>query len=152
MTKTINREICSHCGQTINRREIVLTKIMVNALYRIFQYCKVNKEVEKNVAWFTREEIRPYLLKMGSETIVATFGDWKFLSGGMVLKQGRGNWGLDMVKADAFFRGKWNVPLRVAKKGKSNIVEELERGSVWEVKGVEEFLTPEGQMTIFYRT
>lgn len=144
--KTINREICPHCGQTINRREITPTKIMVKALIEILTYCKTNKKTK-----FTREEIRPYILHMGSETITATFGNWIYFGAGMIFKEGKGNWGLNIERVEKFLKGDWIIPLKVAKKGKSNDIEVLESGTVWKIKGVQELMTPEGQFPIFYR-
>lgn len=144
--KTINQEICPCCGQTINRREIIPTKILVKALVDILKYCKTNNRTE-----FTREEIKPFLLKMGNETITATFGNWKFFGAGMIWSVSRGNWKIDPVKVALFLKGQYNIPTRVLKKNGTNYVEVIESGSVYDIKGVEEVITPDGQFPLNYR-
>lgn len=131
---TINRTSCTHCGQTINEREIGLYSGMVKALVRIYYTCSRSGHNE-----FTRKEIKP--LFKGKDSEIARWGDWVIFGNGMVYKpHGKGTWGLNMERVRDFIDNKYQVNLRVLKRGKSNDITVLERGYISDVPNLSEFL------------
>lgn len=146
MAETKNREICSCCGQTINRRELVLNKTLVRALVDVYEYCLRNNKYE-----FARKEVKSIFLHSGTETMGATFGDWIFFSSGLVFKHGRGHWGLNLDRVRLFLQGKMEVATRIAKRNGQSEVEVLERGNVWSVKGIHELCNTAGEIIVNYR-
>lgn len=140
---SINREICPHCGQTINYREIGLYSGMVKALLAVYVWCIQNQKHE-----FTRKDIRTILEKRG-ENIVARWGDWILFGGGMVYKpKGKGTWGLNLKRVSDFAQGKLEIPLRLKKKGIE--IEVLETGSIYDVKGLKDLLDKNNEFLIKY--
>lgn len=146
MPETKNREVCPHCGQTINRRELVLTKTLVRALVDVYNWC-----IEHQTPYFTRKQVQKIFLTSGNETMTATFGDWIYFSSGLVFKQKRGSWGLHLERVESFLRGKIEISTRIAKRNGSKQIEVLETGTVFDVKGVSELLNTAGEFTINYR-
>lgn len=103
---TLHKQSCPTCGQSVNEREIGLFKGMVVSLYDIWQWCE-----EKNRHEFTRKEIK-HLLK--SDNQIARFGDW-VMFGGLVYKQGKGHYGLNMERTRDFFTGRSSIPTLIYK-------------------------------------
>lgn len=88
-------------------REIALFEGMAEALWRIFRWCE-----DKGIHEFSRKDVK-HLLRTESES--ARFGDWVWF-GGLVYKRGKGRYGLNMERCDRFFRGRYQIPLRIFKK------------------------------------
>ena len=101
-----DKEVCPTCGQTVNWREIKLTKQMVDALWQVYLLCKRTGRHE-----FQRKELDP-VLKKGTQ--YANFGYWKWFSNGAVYTpldhagsgSGRGWWGFNLEQMERFFSGK----------------------------------------------
>src|SRR3990167_6152427 len=106
MGNTINKEVCPCCGQSINKRQIGLFKGMAEALWNVYCWC-----VERNRHEFERKEIK-HLFR--NENITARFGDWVFF-GGLVYKNGKGFYGLNMERCKEFFQGRLAIPTIVTK-------------------------------------
>lgn len=139
--QSVNREICPHCGQTINYHEVALVKTMVQALFRIYIIAKQSGKHE-----FKRKEIAQVLR---SETETARWGDWILFGAGMIYKPtGKGSWGLNMERVNEFLTGKKIIPIRVAKRGQD--VKVLEQGTIHAVKGVSQFLDENKQYVVQY--
>lgn len=79
---------------------------MAFALKRVYLWCLTRKVHE-----FTRQEIK-YLLVNESDS--ARFGDW-VMFGGLVYKKGKGHYGLNMERCEAFFRGRYQIPTTIIK-------------------------------------
>ncbi len=101
-----NIKKCPHCKRSLNPRGISLFDGMVTALLRVWIWCKQVKVHE-----FTRKDIK-HLLKNDNE--IARFGDWVYF-GGLVYKYGRGKYGINMERADAFFKNKKKIPTTIYK-------------------------------------
>lgn len=101
---SVNREVCPHCHQTINEREVVLNKHMVSALKAVYDHCIATGRHE-----FRRREIDPFIPK---GTAYANFGYWKWLGNGMVYSppgKKKGYWGFNLERVEKFFGGEWQV-------------------------------------------
>lgn len=107
--KTINREVCPHCGQTINERKVQLSSTLVDALWRVYMY-----SVRENKKRFLREEIKH--LFTGNETVTANFAYWKWFSSKGITGK-KGEYILDWDVLDRFFSGKATVPSEIWVKG-----------------------------------
>lgn len=141
--KTIDREICPHCGQTMNYREISLFSGMVRTLIAVYVWC-----LQNNVHEFSRKDIHNILLKRG-ESNVAHWGDWILFGGGMVYKpKGRGTWGLNLKRVNDFIQGKLEIPIRVKKRQSEVIV--LKTGSIHDVKDLSAFLDEHHDFLVKY--
>jgi hypothetical protein len=108
---TLNKEACPCCGQSINQRKITLFRGMADSLKKVFQWC-----IEKNKHEFSRKDIK-HLLTTDSE--IARFGDWVWF-GGIVYKRGKGEYGINMERANAFFTGKLKIPMTIVKDPKTD--------------------------------
>lgn len=103
---TVNKQACPTCGQSVNTREIGLYRGMVDALLEVFKWCETKGKHE-----FQRKEIK-HLLKDDGQ--IARFGDW-VMFGGLVYKEGKGHYGLNMERCRNFFAGKYDIPSAVFK-------------------------------------
>lgn len=106
---TINKQthVCE-CGHkhTISEREIALYSGMVSALWRVFKWCEEKQKYE-----FSRKDVKHLL---ANENDSARFGDW-VLFGGLVYKEGKGRYGLNLHRCGEFFAGRYMIPSRVWK-------------------------------------
>lgn len=92
-------ETCPHCGSIVSERKIVLDRTMVSAMWRVFKWCK-----EKNVHEFYTRDVA----HLFSKTQYARFGDTIYF-GGIVYKHAKAHYGLNMERAEAFFRNQLAV-------------------------------------------
>ena len=92
---------CPTCGHAIDKREIALFSGLVEALWRVLKWCE-----EKQRHEFSRKEIE-HLIPGGSEK--ARFGDL-VLFGGLVYKNKKARYGLNMERCDEFFSGRMSIP------------------------------------------
>jgi hypothetical protein len=121
---TVNRQVCPHCGQTINKREIALFSGMVKALFKVWQWCE-----EKGVHEFQRKDIK-HLFKTENE--VARFGDWVWF-GGIVYKNGKGHYGFNVERIKKFFAGQLEIPVRIYK---DPLSDEIIKSDYRTIKGI----------------
>lgn len=133
---TIGREVCPHCGQTINKRKIVLYRGMVVALGEIYKWCR-----EKNRHEFTRKEIK-HVLKTDGQ--IARFGDW-VMFGGLLYKGGKAQWGMNMERTQEFLRCKLAIPSVVVKDPiTGEVVDRQDYRKINQIKGLLELLDADG--------
>ena len=102
----MQKQNCHACGQNISEREIGLYKGMVTALWRVYKWAR-----EKEIHEFTRKDIKHLFI---NENDTARFGDW-VMFGGLVYKNGKANYGLNMERCDLFFKGEYKIPSRIWK-------------------------------------
>ena len=97
---------CGFCGQVVANREIALFNGMSKTLNLIWQWC-----LQHNRHKFQRKEVKQFLL---TDNIIARFGDW-VMFGGLVYKQSKGNYGLNMERCQEFFQNKIQIPTKIWK-------------------------------------
>lgn len=139
-----NKEVCPHCGQVINNREVTIYSGMVKALVRVFYWCAQNKKHE-----FKRDEIK-HLFK-GVDNEIARWGDWRYFGNGMVYKpEGKGTWGLNMKRVRAFINGERTIPTKVLIDRVKGEKTYLEYRTIDEIKNLSEFLNDAKQYIVNY--
>jgi len=97
---------CPVCGSTIKDRHVALFRKIIKALYRIYCWCGEHKCHE-----FSRKQIDHLIGK----TEYARMGDL-IRFGGIVykpVKKRNGEFGLNMARAKAFFRGEYKIPVQI---------------------------------------
>jgi len=129
------------CGRIMNPREISLYKGMVYALYKVHKYVKKRE----NGYYFTRKEIK-HLFKSENET--ARFGDW-VLFGGLVFKQRKAHYGLNMERCADFFSGLLAIPTICWKHPNGEIEMESEK-YIHDFPKLQEFLDKENMFVATY--
>lgn len=120
---------CEKCGSIISEREIALYRGLVSALWRVYKWCK-----EKGVKEFRRKDIKHLFT---NENDTARFGDWIHF-GSLMVKYGKGRYGLIMETCDEFFAGRYAVPIRV---WKNPITGELRREEFKKIGEIPSILT-----------
>lgn len=103
---TIDKETCPTCGQSVNERQIVIFKGMVEVLWDIYKWC-----LERNVHEFERTDIKHFF---HNETISARFGDIIYF-GGLVYKNSKAHYGLNMERCEEFFANRLAIPTIVTR-------------------------------------
>lgn len=98
---------CLACGQVISKREIALYRGLLQTLFRVYKYV----ESRGNGYLFTRKEIK-HLFRNENDT--ARFGDL-ILFGGLVFKESKAHYGLNLERCAAFFYGDLRIPTRIWK-------------------------------------
>ncbi len=128
-TKTVQKQSCPTCGQSVNQRYIALNKEMVRSLSQVLAWAKANDRLE-----FTRKEIS-HLLK--TETEVARFGDWVYF-GGILYRhhKQKGAWGIIIPRADAFLSGEMSIVLEVLHDPLTKATTPTRHGYVGQVKSL----------------
>ena len=105
-TKIHKKEKCHHCGSIISEREIGLYRGLIKTLWRVFDWSE-----SKNIHEFKRKDIKHLF---NNENDTARFGDLVYF-GGLVYKNGKGHYGLNMKRCDDFFSNKYKIPTAVWK-------------------------------------
>lgn len=137
----VNKETCPHCGQSINERQIGLFKGMVESLWQVYCWC-----VEKNRHEFERKDVKHLF---SSENITARFGDWVFF-GGLVYKHGKGHYGLNMERCEAFFGNKLAIPTLITKHPITKEIERYEPRLAKEIPSLMQFLDDDSRYVAMY--
>ena len=129
-----NKQVCPHCGQVINKREVTVYSGMVRALVRVFYWCQEHQRHE-----FTRKDIK-HLFK-GVDNEIARWGDWMLFGNGMVYKpEGKGSWGLNMTRVREFLRGERTIPTKVLIDPITKEKTYLDHKNINQVPNLKEFL------------
>lgn len=132
---------CGFCGQVVANREIALFKGMARTLNLVWQWC-----LEKQVHEFKRKEIKQFLT---TDNIIARFGDWA-LFGGLVYKQGKGNYGLNMERCRDFFQGRLSIPTKVWKDPLTHQLEKVDYKFVYDIPELKGLLDENGKYKANY--
>ena len=126
-----NKNRCPECGHIIDKREINMFKGLATALWQVYKWCK-----EKGRHEFKMNEVRDML----GRNEYARFGDW-VLFGGLVYKNSKAHYGLNMERCAEFFKGTLQIPLSLWKDPITGKVSEKgEYGTIHEIKGLITFL------------
>ena len=142
--EAMNKKRCPCCNQIVSERVITLYSGMVRALIRVWYWCKKTGKYE-----FTRKEMKKYL--NGKDNEIARWGDWIIFGNGMVYKpEGKGSWGLNMERVEAFITGVRDIPTKVSKDPTTNITTVLEKGYIHEIKNLDAFLDESGKYIAEY--
>lgn len=86
---------------------------------------------------------------MQSENDTARFGDW-VMFGGLVYKKGKGNYGLNIERCAAFFRGEYQIPTAIWKDPVSGELVGEDYRTLREIPHLSEFLNEQGQFVPEY--
>lgn len=148
---TLNKQSCPTCGRSANVREINLFAGMVQALWKVVKWCR-----EKHQWEFKRRDIKHLF---SNENEIARFGDW-ILFGGLVYrpvnhkgKTKKGTYGINLIRAEQFFRGELQIPLTILKdpliQGE-NSLQKTNYGTIHDVKSLKEFLDKDNEFIARY--
>lgn len=135
------KKCCPTCGQNISEREIGLYAGMANALWRVFKWCE-----EKGVHTFERKDIKHLLL---NENDSARFGDW-VMFGGLVYKEGKGHYGLNMERCTQFFDNEYEIPTRIFKNPITGELRKEERRTVKQIPSILSMLNEDKEYIVRY--
>lgn len=138
-----NVQKCECCGSTIAERKITLYNGMIKSLIKAYNYA-VKNETDR----FKRRDIK-HMMKSESES--ARFGDW-VLFGGLLHKEGKGNYVIHKERCREFFRGELKIPTAVWKDTVTGkVVEKVDEKTINEIEGLEQLLDEEGRYIPEYR-
>lgn len=139
-------EPCPHCGQNIAEREIAIYRGLVLALWRVYNFVKERGEGYR----FKRKEVKHLF---NSESNTARFGDWIYF-GGLVFKDEKAAYGLNLERCQQFFMGSYKIPLRVWKNPVTGQIRknETEFVRIDMIPKLRELLNEEGLYEWRYRT
>lgn len=138
---TLNKQVCEHCGQSINEREIGLFKGMVTSLYEVWKWCELLGKHE-----FTRKDIKHLLT---SDNQIARFGDWAMF-GGLVYKEGKGHYGLNLERCRQFFMGELAIPTIIYKNPLTGELRKDRRRTIKDIPALASFLTENNEYIARY--
>lgn len=125
---------CPCCGGNIADRIISLYRGLIEDMYKVYCWCGANKRHE-----FQMKDIR-HLLTRNS---YARFGDLVWF-GGIVYKNGKAHYGMNMVRAKNFFHGFVAIPGQITINQITNQIEERRFIHINEIKPLKELMTQEG--------
>ncbi len=100
------KQRCPTCGRITSEREITLYRGLIQALFRVFMWAG-----KKGIHEFSRKDIKHLF---ANENDTARFGDLVFF-GGLVYKPRKGRYGLNLERCEAFFDGRYEIPIVVIK-------------------------------------
>ena|SRR3990167_6369758 len=138
---TLNKQTCSCCGQSINKRQIGLFQGMVVSLWGVYCWC-----IDHNKHEFQRKEIK-HLFK--DENVSARFGDWVFF-GGLVYKEGKGHYGLNMERCAEFFKNRLPIATMVTKDPRTGEIEKYDPRTIRQIPSLVEFLDSDNRFIVLY--
>lgn len=139
-----NLQKCPYCHTTLSLRVITLYTGMVGALWEVYKYAKDNNKTR-----FTRKEIKPLLI--GNENTTARFGDW-VLFGGLIYKEGRGNYVINLERCEKYFQDELEIPNRVVKDPiTGEIVERKDYRSARGTRSIREMLDSDNRYILEYK-
>lgn len=133
---------CDHCGHIISEREIALYRGLVRALWKVFVFCK-----DKNIHEFTRKDIKHLF---SNENDTARFGDW-VMFGGLVYKNKKASYGLNLERCHDFFRGEYSIPIRVWKNPVTKVITKGEYKTIHEIPKLKDMLNSDMEYVARYR-
>ncbi len=94
---------CPYCNNKIEDRIISLYAEIIENLLSIYRWCGENKRHE-----FDTKDVRDLMTRNG----YARFGDLVRF-GGLVYKQGKTHYGLNMERCKQFFAGEYTIPIQI---------------------------------------
>lgn len=144
MSTTTNGQIetCEHCGSIVSEREIVLDRTMVSAMWKVFKWCK-----EKGIHEFHTRDV----IHLFSKTQYARFGDTIYF-GGIVYKHAKAHYGMNMERAQEFFKNHYSVPRSVWKNPVTQAIRHTEPIVMSQVPKLQKLLNEDGYYVTNYRS
>lgn len=139
----INKEVCPCCGQSINKREIVIFASLINAMFKIWKYCD-----GRGIYIFSRKEAKEFFA--GNENITGRFGDLA-LFGGILYKPKKGLYGFNTIRARAFFTGQLSIPTRALKDPIKKTYEFSDHMYINQIKDLGTFLDENKEYLVRYQ-
>ena len=127
---------CPCCNASIEDRSIMLYSGLIKALYAVCKWCQENNRYE-----FEMNEIRHLL----GRNEYARFGDLVWF-GGLVYKQEKAQYGINLERAKAFFRGETTIPLYITINQINKEIVEKQEGYIYDVKKLAEWITDENKL------
>lgn len=136
------KQRCPVCGHSISDREISLYSGMAKTLWKVYKWC-----LEKEIHEFTRKDIKHLFI---NENDTARFGDW-VMFGGLIYKEKKAHYGLNMERCQAFFAGNYIIPIRLLKNSSTGDLVKLEMGTIKDIPSLMKFLNEDGEYISMYR-
>ena len=134
------KQRCQACGHIISKREIALYSGMISTLWKVFKWCN-----EKGIHEFKTKDVKHFFNLNSS----ARFGDW-VMFGGLVYKDKKAHYGLNMQRCSDFFQGNYKIPEYVIKDPITGNIEQGPDITIKEIKGLIEFLNEDGEFQTKY--
>jgi len=131
---------CLACGHIISERHIALYSGMVHTLWKVFKWCR-----EKGIHEFQTKQVKHFFNLNSS----ARFGDW-VMFGGLVYKNKKGYYGLNMQRCDEFFKGTYKIPEYVVKNPLTGGITQGRDITINEVPNLLKFLNDDGEFKTSY--
>lgn len=130
------KHFCPTCGQNITPRRITLYKGLTDALYRVYEWCLKN-----NIHEFNRKDIKHLMI---DENCTARFGDW-VLFGGLVYKESKGNYGLNLERCQKFFENRLAIPSAIIKDPVTGSLEHQDYRTISQIQPLTNYLDLNGE-------
>lgn len=140
MRKTKEKRRCLACGHIIERRQIALYSGLVYTLWRVFEWCK-----QKGRHEFQTKDIKHFFNLNSS----ARFGDL-VMFGGLVYKDKKAHYGLNMARCEEFFAGRYKIPEWVLKDPITGNITQGPDITLSEVPHLDKFLNQDGEFRASY--
>lgn len=135
---------CATCGHrhTTDLREIAMYKGLAQGLWAAYIWCR-----QKGTHEFSRRQVNQLM----GQVAYSRFVDWVYF-GGLVYKQGKGHYGLNMERCEQFFTNKLAIPTRLWKDPiTKSIVEKTDYKTIREIPNITEFLDSDHQYIALYK-
>jgi hypothetical protein len=131
-----NIKICPCCDQSIEDKTVSFTKQAVSGMYAV--YCWLGEHERHE---FETKEIKHLLDK----TTYANIGHWKKFGGIFYRPEGedgkrKGLWGMNMQRAEAFFKGERTAPTQIITDRFTNEINASTEKYIHEFPNIQDFL------------
>lgn len=132
MKRSLHKQSCPTCGQSVNERTIVLFKGMTECLFQVLQYCEA-----RGVYEFKKKDVKHLL----TDVVSSNFAYWRWF-GGLVYNPNDipGNYGLNVNRCRAFFAGQIKIPTTLIKNPLTNEIRAEDERYIHEIPHITNFL------------
>lgn len=138
----MTKKRCGSCGHIISEREISLYRGLVTALWKVYRWSK-----EHNIHEFRRKDIKHLFT---NENDTARFGDW-VMFGGLVYKEKKAFYGLNLERCEAFFKGNLEIPTTIWKNPITGDLRKEHYRRIHQIPSIMELLSADGEYRANYR-
>ena len=138
-----DRETCPLCGSTVSERGIALYRGLVLSLGRVYLYVQRRGGGYR----FSRKEVKGLFR---NENDTARFGDL-VMFGGLVFKEGKAKYGLNMERCEQFFNNQYRIPTKIWKNPVTGELRKEDYRTLSEIPGLHEMLDEDGFYQPQYR-
>lgn len=143
MSEEKHIERCELCRSIISKRVIVLYRGLIATLSRVYKWLKIRDDGYT----FTRKDVK-HLFRNENDT--ARFGDL-VMFGGLVFKEGKAHYGLNMKRCEAFFNGGYDIPTKIIKDPISGELSKEDYKTIDQIPGLDTLLDDDGFYIVNYR-